>query len=224
MAHQLNISLHRYRGNGRNKLLDDETTEATSLSLSTHSQVSQKPHKSRVRQRGPPRVQFARSNSVVEVKHIADMDEEEREQIWYLEEDYAAIRKEAQAISAQHEQGDENVDVRGLENRYRSKSTPRDSEKKEALRVVLQESWVQRVSGSNNDEVVANAYITASCHFQDSAYAAGLRDEEAIRDELEQTRKDFAAVVQEIKIKKSRRRIIKGFLKRMNSRGEKSRR
>lgn len=138
-------------------------------------------------------VSFSESVDVLEVKHLNDIDDEEREQTWFSKDDYARIkaeiyyhlqRKGSRANPPRRENNTEvlvdtsNFTFRGLETK--SLQQQRRHNQREARDAVLNEQLFQRTEKSHLPEVIAMLYNVLSFPCQQHAFEVGVQDAKTV--------------------------------------------
>jgi hypothetical protein len=128
------------------------------------------------------------SNQVFPIKHITDMNEEDKHNIWYTEGDFTNDFR-LYSVLHQRDRGDKRtesntVTERGLEWRTHQGALRHEHNKLMARHAVLNEQHRQFLDGEQDDELVADAYLNVSSHCCHEAYWMGLKDEAAIRKKL----------------------------------------
>jgi hypothetical protein len=125
------------------------------------------------------------SNQVFPIKHVTDMNQEERRKTWYTEGDFANdFQDEICSILHQIDRGDKMTEsntltVRGLEGRTHQGALRHEHNKLMARAAVLNEQNRQFLDGEQDEERVADAYLNVSIQCYHEAYWMGLKDEAA---------------------------------------------
>jgi hypothetical protein len=137
-------------------------------------------------------VSFNESVDVLEITHLNDIEDEEKEQIWLSKDDYARIKAEiyyhlrrggTRINSRRRESSDALIDsssftFRGLETKLLQQQ--RRSNQREATDAVLNEQLFQRTEKSNLPEVIAMLYNVLSFPCQQHAFEVGVDDAKAV--------------------------------------------
>jgi hypothetical protein len=161
----------------RRKPSEDDKNKSSSKSKNTSSES--KPKKS------------VRWNHRVEKKRhhrLQDLSNEEKEAVWYTENDSKLILAMAKVTVKMMMKGEPCDDIdycsRGLEGKTPAGSKQRQKNKLKVRKALLEEQEIQRDEGIHDDEYLAQVSRTNSEEVCAQAREVAKRDEEAIRDYL----------------------------------------
>ena len=135
-------------------------------------------------------VSFKKNARVRRVRPRNQYSKKEQEAMWYDDDDYADIKKQAvdtvkRMIKAERKGGfvdDNNYTARGLECRMKKIAVQRKEMKVFARRLVLEEQEVQNDSGIKSADRIRKVYLKASSVASVKAQDVGRRDEKAVND------------------------------------------
>jgi hypothetical protein len=137
-------------------------------------------------------VAFKETTTYREILPLSEMADEEMAEVWYSEEEYAAIKSHVTETIRRVSEGDsvEEADgfcMRGLEGRTKFGSRRRKNNKAKALNAVWTTQiglWKQKV---DNPLVIAAAYKPHSTNAKYPAIALAHDDEKFVKDYLRQS-------------------------------------
>jgi hypothetical protein len=131
-------------------------------------------------------VQFSlESNQVFPVVHIKDMDKSDIHETWYCEQNSELMKRDIIATLTKiarkiHVEETNEETVRGLEYQTTQGDLHREENKCMAHKAVFMEQDRQRMVGVPDEELLAQAYRSATLHCQVAAFDMGLRDKQAV--------------------------------------------
>jgi hypothetical protein len=137
---------------------------------------------------GPKRVHWY--HKVQKKRHIQiqDMEDEERQNVWYTETDRKLILAMAKVtvkmIMKEEECDDVDYCSRGLEGKTPAGSKRRQKNKMKVRRAVLEEQDIQRDEGILNSDFLGEVSRMCSKDVLQQAHERGLADEDAVREYL----------------------------------------
>eukprot|EP00934_Nitzschia_sp_Nitz4_P003202 Nitzschia sp. Nitz4//scaffold106_size73319//19329//19883//NITZ4_005730-RA/size73319-processed-gene-0.66-mRNA-1//-1//CDS//3329532502//3192//frame0 len=135
------------------------------------------------------RVTFAKRVRIKKIRSYTLYSDQERDAVWYDEEEYAEIKKRCLQSIRMMMRGDmpENDEFcsRGLEVRTKNNARARKELRLKASCLVLEEQDIQMDMGITDDERIREIYLYSAGDAHSRAHFYGLRDAKAAQEYLE---------------------------------------
>ena len=137
---------------------------------------------------------------------LCDLSQEEKESVWYTENDTKIILAMAKVTVKMMMKGEPCDDIdycsRGLEGKTPAGSKRRQKNKLRVRKALLEEQEIQREEGVRDDLYLAQVSIKYSKDVIEQAHQSGLQDEVCIQEYLDVSRGDYSPI-QPRRIKRS---------------------